>query len=166
MWLIGMMGSGKTSGGRAAAETLGVEFADTDEFVTQRMGCSVAQLWGSLGEAAFRDLEKVAVSTLSDVAGIVATGGGVVLDEANRHVLAGSEKVIWLEATPKTLSLRIESANARPLLMEADQPFETELGDLLTQRSSLYEEVATHRIPTDDVDAGVVVNLIEQVWRS
>ena len=166
MWLIGMMGSGKTTSGRTAAESLRLEFADTDEFVAERMGCSVAQLWGSLGESAFRDLEKVAMSTLADVDGIVATGGGVVLDEANRQVLSDSKKVIWLEATSETLSQRIKSADARPLLIETGQLLETELADLLTQRSNLYEEVATHRIPTDDMDAEVVATLIEQVWRS
>ena len=166
MWLIGMMGSGKTTAGRAAAEDLGVQFADTDEFVADRMGCSVAQLWGSIGEAAFRDLERVAVSTLSEVDGIVATGGGVVLDDTNRQVLASSEKVIWLEASPETLSQRIESANTRPLLIETDQPYETELGVLLADRSILYKEVATHRIETDGIDAGVIVNMIEKVWQS
>ena len=166
MWLIGMMGSGKTTGGRAAAEGLGVQFADTDEFVADRMGCSVVQLWGTLGEAAFRDLERVAVERLSEVDGIVAAGGGVVLDEKNRQVLASADKVIWLEALPETLSERIESGDTRPLLTASDQPHQTELGGLLAERANLYGAIATHRIATDGVNPGVVVSMIEKVWRS
>ncbi|MEE8376295.1 MAG: shikimate kinase [Acidimicrobiia bacterium] len=166
LWLVGMMGSGKTIAGRMAASRLLVPFGDTDEAVAERMGCSVAQLWGSLGEAAFRDMEKVALVNLAGSEGIVATGGGVVLDEENRRILTESEKVVWLVASPTILEMRLASTVDRPGLVSSQaQTFEF-LAELAEQRSSLYTEVATHRISTDSIDVGAVASKIVDIWKT
>lgn len=166
LWLVGMMGSGKTSAGKLAASRLSVPFADTDEQVAQRMGCSVAQLWGTLGETAFRDMEKIALSNLAGSGGIVATGGGVVLDEGNRRLLGESEKVVWLIASPTVLEIRLASTTDRPGLVEAEGRTFEFLSDLAEQRSSLYDEVAGHRISTDSLDVGDVSMKIEEIWKA
>lgn len=162
MWLVGMMGSGKTAAGRLAASRLGVEFSDTDVVVAERMGCSVAQLWGDVGEAAFRELEKVATALLDRRGGIVSTGGGVVLDPANREILGESGQVVWLRASPSVLSSRIGSNTGRPLMPETGRLEVLEA--LLEERSRFYEEVSAHQIDTDDMDVSEVANAIEAVW--
>ncbi|MFQ5522598.1 MAG: shikimate kinase [Acidimicrobiia bacterium] len=164
LWLVGMMGSGKTSAGRVAAERLGIEFADTDEAVARRLGCSIAQLWGELGEAAFRDMEKVAVRELASREGIVATGGGVVLDAENRHTMVATGPVVWLEAPPSVLAGRLEGSDGRPLLVVLDRERESVLAQHLQERAKLYAEVATHRIQTDTMTVEEVAARIEEVW--
>ena len=164
LWLIGMMGSGKTTAGKLAASNLGVPFEDTDEVVAERVGCSVAQLWGSLGEAGFRDAEKAALSNLASVEGIVATGGGVVLDEGNRRILSQSQKVVWLEASPTVLEMRLDSTVDRPGLLSSETSTVKFLTGLLDERLALYAEVSTHRILTGSIDAAVVAKEIEDIW--
>ena len=85
LWLVGVMGAGKTTAGRMAASVLGVPFWDTDEMVESDAGASIAEIWAKDGEDAFRDLESSVVARLSGEEGIVATGGGAVLDPANRE---------------------------------------------------------------------------------
>ncbi len=166
LWLVGMMGSGKTTAGKMAASRLSVSFGDTDEAVSERMGCSVAQLWGSLGEAAFRDMEKLALVNLAGSEGIVATGGGVVLDEESRRILTESEKVVWLVASPTVLEMRLASTVDRPgLVSSRTRTFEF-LSELAEQRSSLYTQVATHRISTDSIDVGAVASEIVDIWKT
>jgi len=164
LWLVGMMGSGKTSAGRLAARHLGVEFSDTDEEVARRKGCSIAQLWAELGEAAFRDLEKVAVQELATREGVVATGGGVVLDTTNRRTMVATGPVVWLEATPSVLSARLRDCEDRPLLAVPDGERESVIARRLEERARLYAEVATHRIPTDGMTVEGVAARIEEIW--
>ena len=164
MWVVGMMGSGKTTAGRIAAHDLGVAFLDTDDVIAERMGCSIAQFWGERGEAAFREVEKVATASLAGRAGVKATGGGVVLDEENRHILNESLKVVWLVAEPETLAARIESQEARPLVASEKLDVEV-LTEMLGQRSHLYAEVATHQIDTETLDPASVALALEEIWR-
>jgi shikimate kinase len=166
LWLVGMMGSGKSSAGRLAASNLGVHFSDTDEVVARRMGCSVAQLWGELGEAAFRDMEKVALGGLAGSGGVVATGGGVVLDEENRRTLVHTGKVVWLEAPPAILAKRLEGAEGRPLLLVPDGDRESVLARHLTERAELYAEVASYRIATDQLTVEQVAERLEEIWNA
>ncbi len=166
LWLVGMMGSGKTTSGELAASRLGVPFRDTDEVVAERMGCSVAQLWGKFGEATFRDMEKVALSKLAGSEGIVATGGGVVLDEDNRRILSESQRVVWLEASPTVLEMRLDSTVDRPGLVSSEIRTVDFLSELLDERLPLYTEVASHRISTDSIDADAVAKEIEDIWKA
>lgn len=164
LWLVGMMGSGKTSAGRLAARHLGVEFSDTDEEVARRKGCSIPQLWAELGEAAFRELEKVAVQELATRGGVVATGGGAVLDATNRHTMVTTGPVVWLEATPSVLSARLRHCEDRPLLAVPDRERESVIAQRLEERKKLYAEVATHRISTDHMTVTEVAARIEEIW--
>lgn len=166
LWLVGLMGSGKTSAGRLAASNLRLPFSDTDEVVARRMGCSVAQLWGDLGEAAFRDMEKAALEGLAHSDGVVATGGGVVLDEENRRTLVNSGKVVWLEASPAVLAKRLEGAEGRPLLLVPDSDRHSVLVRQLAERAELYAEVASHRIATDELTVEQVADRIEEIWNA
>jgi shikimate kinase len=163
IWLIGMMGAGKSTVGRQLATRLGIDHHDTDEEISARTGCSVAQLWGARGERAFRDLEAATIGRLAGTApSVISTGGGVVLDPANVARMRESGMVVWLIASPATLAARVGNGRSRPLLTAADSA--ERLGEILEQRGSLYAEAAEAVISTDGVPVGVVVERIEELW--
>lgn len=162
MWLVGMMGSGKTRGGRLAATRLGVGFADTDEEVSRAVGRPVAGIWASLGEAGFREAERQVVAGLAGFAGIVATGGGVILDERNREIIS-SGRVVWLRASPRALAVRV-SGTERPLLHSGDGPDVDTLTGLLADREELYRAIAHHEVDTEGIAVEEVAQRIESLW--
>src|SRR5690606_39805260 len=108
IWLVGVMGVGKTSAGRLAAQRLGVPFSDTDEMVERQAGATIPAIWRVHGEEGFRALEARAVEAAAETGGVVATGGGAVLSEANRGKMTGT--VSWPSARPGTTG----SATAGP----------------------------------------------------
>ena len=166
MWLVGMMGSGKSTAGAMAAEQLVVPFHDSDDVIVERMGCSIAQFWGERGEAAFREIEKVAIASLAEAEGIRATGGGVVLDPENRRILTETGPVVWLRASPEVLANRLRDHSDRPLVEVVDRPHVEVLTAMLAERSALYSEVATHQLDTDDLETAHVAKRVEEIWRS
>ncbi len=159
LWLVGAMGTGKTSAGRLAAAALGVPFWDTDEIVEATAGTTVAAIWAEEGEEGFRAREKAVVSRLSGEVGVIATGGGVVLDPANRETKTGT--VAWLKARPETVATRIESTG-RPLLAGAS--VEESITAILREREHLYESVATDVVDTDGRDPNTVADLVARLW--
>lgn len=117
--LVGMMGAGKTTVGRALAARLGWAFLDLDDLVEQAAGRTVGALFAQEGEAGFRRREEQALAwALALERVVIATGGGVVLSEANRAKLAAEPWVVWLEAPPEELARRLAGPEAagRPLL--------------------------------------------------
>lgn len=165
IWLIGMMGTGKTSAGALAADRLGVDFLDTDQIVAERANTSIERLWSDEGEDAFRDLERVVVADLAASNGIVATGGGVVLDRANRATMRRTGLVVWLEASPRVLIERVGPDTGRPLLEAGDDQL-TVLSRIFSERQDLYAKTAHHRIDTDPLDLAAISNRIEDLWKS
>lgn len=164
-WLIGMMGSGKTAAGRVAASNLRVPFSDTDQLVEQRSGMSISVYWAEFGEEGFREVERDVVASLETQHGIVATGGGVVLDRANRDILSRSGTVIWLDARPVALAERVQAGGERPLLASTGLRAEVVLETTLARRSALYEALADHRIGTDELTTAEVAREIELLWK-
>ena len=163
--LVGMMGSGKTTIGRLLADRLGVAFGDTDEVVVRQANCSIAELFASSGEEAFRDLEAKALADCLDRGGVVATGGGVVLREGNRELLMrDGVYVVWLDSTIDGLHGRLSQVGDRPLL--GDNPREALL-HLDRFRRPLYSQVTSIRIDTtskspEEICDAVLVGLVEQ----
>lgn len=166
IWLIGMMGSGKTSVGEMAASKLGIPFADTDRLVEERTGSTVAHFWTEHGEPAFREVEKEVVASLEDADGIIATGGGAIVDETSRAIIARSGMVVWLDARPEALAARLGSGVDRPIVTSAKTPVKTILASTLDVRSEIYKEVADLRIATDDLSPEEVAERIEALWNS
>ena len=163
LWLVGMMGSGKSVVGPALAERLDMSFFDTDEVVVRRVGCGVAEFWGKRGEAAFRNMESAALVTVADGDGSVnATGGGAVLSEANRNLMRDTGKVVWLRATPATLASRLAQFDSRPLLAEGASA--DTLTQILVDRTSAYSQAAHWEVVTDPLDEDAVVREIEAWW--
>ena len=116
--LIGMMGVGKSSVGRACAQTLGWPFADTDELVELAAGRSVAELFALNGEAAFRarEADALADALAAPLPTVVSCGGGAVIEPANRRLLHERATVVWLRASPEELVRRLgeEGVSERP----------------------------------------------------
>jgi len=163
LWLIGMMGSGKTSVGSRLGRRLGRPFVDVDEHIAERTGCSVGRLWGDRGEAAFRSLESSAIDRLADrTPAVFATGGGAILDPANVDRMRGTGQVVWLDASIDTLVARVGNGTNRPLLMEADAT--TRLEDISNDRRAVYEAAADFVIVTDGLTLDAVTSRIEAWW--
>lgn len=157
--LVGMMGAGKTTVGRQLAKKLGRRFVDADHEIEARTGVRIPVIFEIEGEAGFRRREADTIDSLTRESGLVlATGGGVVLDPANRRRLREAGIVIYLRVLPLALFERTRHDRNRPLLQVAD-PL-AKLEELFGQRDPLYREVAD--IIIDSVSGGVG-NLVRRV---
>lgn len=148
--LVGMMGSGKSSVGRAIARRLDRTLYDSDDMVEARTGRTVREIWSSDGEDAFRSIESEVLSEALAAAtpAVVAAAGGVVLSEANRTVLAHSNvHVVWLMADVDLLVDRVKNGMHRPLL---DDDPEGTLRTMFDQRAGLYQQVADAIVSVDN----------------
>ncbi len=144
--LVGPPGSGKTTTAAALAERLGVAARDTDADVEAVTGSSVGDLFVEHGEEHFRDLERTAVAVaLEEHDGVLAVGGGAVLDAGTRQRLAG-RTVVFLDVGIKDAASRIGFNRDRPLLL--GNPRQQWIR-LMEQRRGVYEEVATVTVQTD-----------------
>jgi shikimate kinase len=155
--LVGAPGSGKSTVGELVAAALGVPFRDTDADVVARAGKPIADVFVEDGEPVFRDMERQAVATaLVEWPGVLALGGGAVLDERTRRALRG-HRVVYLAVEVTEAIARIGLDRGRPLL--ALNPRAT-LRQLLAQRRPLYEEVATITVDTAGRTAGEVAEVV------
>ena len=139
LYLIGMMGSGKSSTGRPLAERLGYGFIDADAVIEKVAGSSISEIFERDGENHFRDLETQVLRSISERHSlVVATGGGIVTRSENWGMMHQGI-VIWLDVERRQLLERLRNdSTQRPLLMTAD-PAET-LDEILKQRRPLYDE--------------------------
>lgn len=145
--LVGAPGAGKSTVGAVLAQRLGVELLDTDAAVEQAAGMSVSDVFVTQGEAAFRALERTAVAdALAHHDGVVALGGGAVVDPGTRALLA-SAPTVWLRVGLTAALSRVGMTQARPLLLGNVRG---RLLALLEERAPFYAEVATVTVDTDD----------------
>ncbi|HKP92425.1 MAG TPA: shikimate kinase [Chthoniobacterales bacterium] len=145
--LIGFMGAGKSSIGRALARMTGLPRFDTDELIARRFALTIPEIFEKHGEKKFREAET---ETLHDLAGketgIIVTGGGIILSSENRQLVRGLGKVVHLAADEETLFERISRRSTRPLL-QTENPRRT-AANLLRVRLPLYREVADLEVDT------------------
>ena len=163
LWLIGMMGSGKSTVGRHIAAITDRGFVDVDALVEERAGKSIASIFEEHGEAAFREMEGAEIRRLSaesapGVSGrVIATGGGAVLDRAGVEAMRRSGVVAWLDAPAGVLAGRIGGED-RPLLEGSD--IASRLAKIRAGRHSLSRQAAHYRIdadrPVDEVVSEVI----------
>ncbi|GAC1310646.1 MAG: shikimate kinase AroK [Steroidobacteraceae bacterium] len=148
IFLIGPMGSGKTAVGRHLARMLRFAFHDSDADIEARTGVDIAFIFEKEGEAGFRVREKESIERLTRLQSIVlATGGGAVLDEDNRRVLAERGVVVYLATSIDQQLERTRHARHRPLLNDTDP--EQKLQELMQRRAMLYAQLADLTVPTD-----------------
>ena len=137
--LLGMMGAGKTSVGRALAEHSGRPFRDTDTLLQNRFGRPVSQIFKVYGEAAFRAHETSILRTLIPERAVLSTGGGIVAREENWEEMRRLGTTIYLEVREDVLVDRLENSKKRRPLLEVDD-WQGRVSDLLTARKPLYEQ--------------------------
>ena len=168
--LVGTRGSGKSTVGRILAERLARPFVDADVEFERKFGRTIASIFAEEGEPAFRDREErvLAELTTSRPGVILATGGGVVLREANREALRSFGRVVWLRADPDVVSSRLRAdrleLDRRPALTPAGTL--AELAAVLEARSPLYEAVADLIVETSGRTAEGVAEAILDAWSS
>ncbi|NJD24413.1 MAG: shikimate kinase [Betaproteobacteria bacterium] len=162
IYLVGLMGAGKTTVGRQLAKRLGRRFLDSDHEIVARTGVSVATIFEIEGEAGFRRREAQTIADLTAQDGIVmATGGGVVLDPANRARLRETGWVVYLDVPPALLFERTRHDRGRPLL-QVKNPL-ARLEELHAARDPLYRETAHFVVEGGRlVAAGIVQHLIRE----
>jgi len=157
--LIGMPGSGKSAVGNATAKRLCLTYADCDQAIERRIGCSIAEFFAASGEHAFRDLESELLATLvADADSVIATGGGVVLRRENRELLRTRTRCIYLRASSDLLWRRLRHDRRRPLLQVADP--EERLRQMQAERGPLYEEGSHAVVDTDGVPFAQIVDRV------
>ncbi|MEU4834222.1 shikimate kinase [Streptosporangium sp. NPDC023615] len=155
--LIGPPGSGKSTAGRLLADRLGLAFRDTDADVELTAGKPVSDVFIEDGEETFRALEADAVRlALAEHDGVLALGGGAILSEATRDLLAGHQ-VVYLEVGLSSAVQRVGLASARPLLVLNPR---SQLKKLMDARRPLYSGLATITVATDDRSPAEVVDEI------
>lgn len=159
LYLIGPMGAGKSTIGRLLSAELNLEFIDSDREIEQRCGTNIPWIFDKEGEAGFREREETAIDDLTQMPGILlATGGGVVMREANRIHLASRGTVVYLRTSVEQQLARTSRDKNRPLL-QTESPKQV-LEDLFAIRDPLYQEVADIVIQTDQRNPKNVVNEI------
>lgn len=160
IFLVGMMGAGKTSVGRVLAKRLGKTFFDSDHVIEERTGVRVSVIFDIEGEAGFRSRERVVIDELTRRDDIVlATGGGAVLSAENCNALRARGTVVYLRATVRDLLNRTRHDKNRPLLQTSDP--QAKMTAIFEQRDPLYREVAHVVIETGSPSLASLVNRLE-----
>jgi shikimate kinase len=162
IYLVGLMGAGKTTVGRQLAKRLGRTFYDSDHEIVARTGVPIPMIFEIEGEDGFRRREAQAIAELSSEQNIVlATGGGVVLNPENRRCLHDTGWVVYLNVPPALLYERTRHDRNRPLLQVAD-PL-ARLEELYATRDPLYRETAHFVVNgTHLVASGIVQTLLRE----
>jgi len=162
--LFGFMGTGKTVVGRAVAAQLGMTYVDLDDLIEAREGTTISDIFADKGEPYFRRVEaEVAAQAAQLENHVIATGGGVVLNEANIHALERSGVGICLNATPEEIFDRVKDETHRPLLAVEDPP--GRIRELLAYRAPFYAKVS-HQVATTGRPVEALVEEIIAIWRS
>ena len=159
VFLIGFMGSGKTTVGRMLARKMDAKFLDTDDMIEKAEGVKICEIFSQRGEAYFRDLETETMKRLRSCAGqknaehetgkmVISVGGGLPVREVNRALMHASGTTVFLTATEETLIGRLKGSKNRPLLQGVD--LSERIRSLTAARLECYLDSADHQVCTDE----------------
>ena len=161
VFLVGMMGAGKSTVGKALARRLGRDFVDCDREIVERTGVPIATIFEIEGEAGFRRREAAMIAELCARRGlVVATGGGAVIAEESRRLMRENGTVVYLHAPLEHLHERTRRDATRPLLAKGDR--RATLATLLEARDPLYREAAHLVVESGLPSAGTLAGRIAQ----
>lgn len=151
IYLIGFMGTGKSTVGKIIAKKTGKKFVDTDSLVELKAGMSVYDIFEQFSEEEFRKLESEVLQEITEDSGlIVSTGGGIVISRRNLEVMKGSGKLITLMASPEAIYERVKDTDERPLL-EGEDPMGN-IKQLIYDRAHFYIQ-GEHIVDTSEMSA-------------
>jgi shikimate kinase len=167
LFLTGFRGTGKSTVGFILSQRLGRPLVDLDDFIEQRAGKTIREIFDDGGEPLFRAIEsEVLGEVIEHPASVISLGGGAILREENRALVRRSGTCFWLDADAETIVNRLRaddsSAQRRPALTNLKQ--REEVGHLLEQRASLYEMAADYRIETIGKEPATVAEEIVVLW--
>ncbi|MCM3704550.1 MULTISPECIES: shikimate kinase [Cytobacillus] len=157
IYLIGFMGSGKTTIGKELAACLNQEVIDTDEEIVKRENKNINDIFAQHGEEFFRSLESKILNEMDDREGVITTGGGIVIKPENRKRLSETGIVFFLYASPEEIFKRIEKDQTRPLLKGDKKRL---IHELYEKRMPLYKETAHVIIDTTNKDKAEIIQEI------
>ena len=163
LYLIGFMGTGKSSVGKVVAEKLGLRFIDSDLEIEKETNLSVSQIFSSLGEAKFRDLEKNFINQghpSSDC--LISCGGGLPVQSGMMKILKNKGHVFCLSATSETIYQRTKNNSDRPLLQSPDPM--AKIKKLILEREEIYSQ-ADHIISSEQRSIQTMAEIIIQKYR-
>jgi len=162
VWLVGMMGAGKSAVGPALAHRLGRPFVDSDAEIEREQGLAVGEIFAREGEPAFRALEREMVTRWLGEPAVVALGGGAVAEPELLAACLRSGTIVWLRARPETLLARLGEGASRPLLAGLSGAARlARLRELLAAREPAYASAAL----VVDTDADGVDEVVERIAR-
>ena len=169
LYLIGYRGSGKSTIGPLVAKLLGWTSQDADDWVETNAGVSIAEIFATQGEPAFRELESAAIRALAQQSRLVVSlGGGAPMAKSNQQQLSQSGKTIWLDAKPDVLWNRISrddsTQDRRPDLTDVGGKAEVE--QMLAVRNPVYNACADYRIDVGELAPEEIAELIVAWWNS
>lgn len=162
IFLVGLMGAGKSTIGRQLARELGKQFRDSDSEIEKRTGVSIDVIFDIEGEQGFRRRETRMLQELVEERGIVlATGGGAILASENRQLLRDNGLIIYLKASAEHLAGRVKLDRRRPLLQTGDKL--AKIRELMTQREPVYQQLADMVVETNNRSIPRVVREISKM---
>ena len=162
IFLVGLMGAGKSTIGRQLARELGKQFRDSDSEIEKRTGVSIDVIFDIEGEQGFRRRETRMLKELVEERGIVlATGGGAILASENRQLLMNNGLVIYLKASAEHLAGRVKLDRRRPLLQTGDKL--ATIRELMNQREPVYQQLADLVVVTNNRSVPRVVREISKM---
>jgi shikimate kinase len=160
IFIVGLMGSGKTSIGKLLSKKMEKKFFDTDKEIIGQENLTIGQIFKKFGEKYFRELEYKTLSRLKDNIGcIISTGGGIVLKKENIDIMVGSGTIIFLDINVEEQINRIKNKKNRPLLN--DQNLENDLLVMKNSRDPIYKSVADYTINVSKKTKNEIVSGIE-----
>ena len=159
IFLIGMMGSGKSSVGELLSKSLDLKFVDVDQVIQKEESETINSIFKKKGEAYFREIENNALKKIKDSA-IVSCGGGIIKKENNRKFLKKSGITFYLKAKVETLEKRLINDKERPLIDKSD--LKKSLEKIYYERKNLYKNCADFTIQTDENSLSDICDLIKE----
>lgn len=162
IYVIGMMGTGKSTVGSLLAQQMGYRFFDTDTVIEQVAGKNINEIFAQAGETAFRDIETQVLAELSAYTKLaIATGGGIVLRRQNWSYLQQG-LVVWLDTPVELIYSRLRSDTTRPLLNHPDPA--SQLQTILNQRQGLYAQADLRiSVSTEDTPEQIALRVVEKI---
>ena len=163
VYLVGLMGSGKTSIGKILAKRMGMKFIDLDNEIIKDQQCSISEIFDKFGEEKFRHLEnKKLLSTLDIDNCVISTGGGIVMDQDNIKIMVENGSIIHLDIDLETQLLRIKNKKNRPLLRDKDDERKI-LVEMRKERDHIYKKISVASVNTSNKKRNDIVNEVANI---